>query len=274
MRADLVASEDFRNGTQVTVDVGDFVVDLEIEREVSLVPIRNVIAEAMNRADKAKSDMWLGPRVHATLRLTRREAADKRLWDYLTVAEFPDYVRWRWKEQDDNEGATPIVRFCGPNNLNAISRLWWTAEMTRNGSDYSMTEKALSISQFDYLWLGLNCMHHRAASLAVTQFLAEFSGKGANNPQTRAMAKAVNLALRTVSLDRISPSPALDADAVRDWIAEKVDETAMFDELPLGPDEKRIDDENVLAVRAFLDNLAQRIGLVDVKAKRQKPQSD
>src|SRR4051794_10751697 len=108
---DLVANEDFRKGIQETVDATEFITELELGRKVNLGPIRAVIDEAMKRLKRSESDQWLGPRLHATLRLTRREAADKRIWDYLTVVEFPDYVRWRWKDQDDSEEAVPIVRF-------------------------------------------------------------------------------------------------------------------------------------------------------------------
>jgi len=50
------------------------------------------------RGDKlpASSDSWLAPRVHATLRLTRQEASDPRIWIYLAVVSAPDYVRHRF----------------------------------------------------------------------------------------------------------------------------------------------------------------------------------
>lgn len=36
--------------------------------------------------ERTRADAWLAPRLHATLRLTRQEAADRRLWNHLALA--------------------------------------------------------------------------------------------------------------------------------------------------------------------------------------------
>jgi hypothetical protein len=82
------------------------------------------------------------------------------------------------------------------------------------------------------------------------------------------MAKATNVALRTLCLDALATSPPTDAEAVREWIAEEIDETTMMDELPRGPDEAPVPDTDIAIVRKFLDDLAERINLADVKAAR------
>jgi hypothetical protein len=82
------------------------------------------------------------------------------------------------------------------------------------------------------------------------------------------MAKAVNLALRTVCLESLSASPPTDTEAVREWIAERIDETTMMDELPRGPDEAPVPQSEIAAVRDFLDDLAVRINLAEAKSKR------
>jgi hypothetical protein len=268
----LVADEAFRTGEVPAVEAGQYVVeDLGLGRSVPLAPLRAVVAEAMRRFDPQKSDPWLGPRVHATIRLTRREAADKRVWEYLTVVQFPDYVRWRWKNPDDTEAPVPIDRFLGEDSKNSLSRLWWAAELTRNGADYGPTVKALTISRFSVSWLHLNLMHHRTAALAAVDFLSSFRDEGATSTQGQIMAKAVNVALRTLSLDAMSVSPATDAEAVREWCRQRVDETTMMDELPQGPDEAPIPAADVAAVRAVLDHLADRIKLKDGNLKRGAP---
>ncbi len=79
-------SEDFRRGVVPTADAGEHVVELDFGRAIDLDPLREVIVAAQTKfgnGPPAASDPWLGPRVHAALRLTRREAADKRVWDYL-----------------------------------------------------------------------------------------------------------------------------------------------------------------------------------------------
>ena len=55
---------------------------------------------------------------------------------------------------------------------------------------------------------------------------------------------------------------------MREWIAEKIDETTMMDELPKGPDEALVPPADIASVRKFLDELADRIRLSTVKADR------
>lgn len=266
-----LVTEDFRRGDPATVDGGSCVEDLGLGREVPLAPLRGVVEEAMKKFenDPPKSDPWLGPRVHATLRLTRREAADKRIWEYLTVVEFPHYVRWRWERIDNPDKVVPQDRFLGEDSKNALAKLWWATELTRNGSDYKRSEIALGISRFSVSWLHLILAHHRAAALAVVDFLDNYRSEGATDAQGQVMAKATNVALRTLCLDALAASPPTDAEAVREWIQEKIDETTMMDELPRGPDEAPVPDTDIATVRKFLDDLAERIQLGEVvKADR------
>jgi hypothetical protein len=262
----LLVTEDFRRGDPAAVDADQYIEEVNLGREVPLGPLREVVAEAMRRFehDPQKSDSWLGPRVHATLRLTRREAADKRIWEYLTVVEFPHYVRWRWEKVDNPDKVVPQDRFLGEDSKNALARLWWATELTRNGSNYERCVVALSISRFSVSWLHLVLAHHRAAALAVVDFLDTYQGKGATDTQGQVMAKATNVALRTLCLDALAASPPTDAEAVREWISQKVDETTMMDQLPLGPDEAEVSEIDIAAVREFLDDLAQRIQLAGV----------
>jgi len=70
---------------------------------------------------REESDRWLAPRVHATMRLTRREAGEPGLWSYLAVQVLEDYIRWRWKGA---EGIVAPERFvCGEFNKHAVARL-------------------------------------------------------------------------------------------------------------------------------------------------------
>lgn len=267
--ARVLVTEDFRKGDPVTVDATDYIVELELGRKIDLLSLRAMVETSMQRFEHEpwKSDPWLGPRLHATLRLTRREAADKRIWQYLTVVEFQEYVRWRWSQENADDPVT-LDRFFGEDSKNALSRLWWTAEMTRNGSDYGPAVHALSIPRFSNHWHPLNLMHHKPAALAAVDFLRLFQTKGTTTAQAEQMAKSVNVALRTLCLDALTANPATDGQAVRDWIKERIDETTMMDELPKGPDEAPVPEADIAAVRKFLDDLAVRINLAEAKAKK------
>jgi hypothetical protein len=261
----LVSDVNFRNGSQPAVEYEAYLVELGLGRKVSLEPLRAVLEEGRNRHSKnwSETEGWLAPRVHATLRLTRREASDRRLWAYLNVAAFPDHVRWRWLDLDDQDSVVPIDRFLGEDSKNHLGRLWWGAELTRNGDTYTRTEKAFRNSRFSVSWQVLDMMHHRPAALAIVDFLEQCNdGKGATDSQGSRMARALNAALRTVALDAVAANPEVDAEAVREWISEPIDETKMMDELPKGPEEKEtITDEAIAEVRKHLDALAEAIGL-------------
>ena len=157
-----LVSEDFLAGT-ATPDWTKYLKDFA--RSVDLEPFRTIVEKAMERfaADPTASDSWLAPRVHATLRLTRREAADPRVWDYLAVIVAPDYVRWRWGGAD---GTQPkAARFVGPEYKQALARLWWGAEMTRNARDYTWTKVLFANQDFQNSWARLDLFHHRPASI-------------------------------------------------------------------------------------------------------------
>ncbi len=269
-----LVNADFRRGVEPTVSAEPFLEDLNLDREISSEPLRSVIDEAKRRYPPERSDAWLAPRVHATIRLTRREAGDKRLWNYLTIVAFPDYVRWRFFDASKPEEPVPLDRFLGEDSKNALARLWWAAELTRNGNDYSPTMEALTLVRFFVSWQPMDFMHHRPAALAATRFLKGFnSGKGATAPQSEALSKAFNLTLTTLSLDTLCDNPAVDAESLRDWCVEPVDETKMMQELPLGPDEGPVPEEAIYRVEAVLQRLADEINLKEVKRPRAQQKS-
>ena len=248
-----VTDRAFRTGEMATADVGPYVIDdVGLGREIDLGPLRAIVAHAMRRLKPDPSDAWLAPRVHATVRLTRREAADLRIWHYLAAVALPEYVRWRWRDAAVTGSPVAIDRFVGDAATGAISRLWWAAELTRDGSDYAPTTRVLSSPAFAWAWLELDYWQHRAAAQAAIVWLTTAeSGTAA-----AAAVRAFDLALRTTVLESVAPAVPPDAEAVREWCDARVDETLMFDRLPAGPDESPADAADVAAVRALLEEVA------------------
>ena len=85
----------------------------------------------------AKDDVENAIRIHDWLKgLSRAEANDPRLWVTLTHREFFHYVRERWSITRETSSASIISRFffsgsgIQARTRNAISRLWWLAELT------------------------------------------------------------------------------------------------------------------------------------------------
>jgi hypothetical protein len=192
-----------------------------------------------------------------------RHAADQWIWAYLGIVEVPDYFHWQWKGPDDRQSPMAIDRFVGDGATNAPSRLWWTAELTRDVAVYGPTVKALSGS-----WPKPGVLHHRAAAEAVVEFLAVAEDEATAGDRGWMMARSLDIALRTLSLDSLAPAPAPDAEAVRGWCAEPVDETLMIRRLPTGPDEPPVPEQDIAAVRAILDQLAGQAGPRRARARR------
>lgn len=77
-------------------------------------------------------------RVYSNLSfLSESTATDERLWTALCLGEFYDYVRYRWKIQ--NEGNVKehyFLKYESRQSLmrNAISRLWWIGRLTYDKS--------------------------------------------------------------------------------------------------------------------------------------------
>ena len=259
--------ENFRSGIADTVNAKEYLVDLDLGRYINIEPMLAMVDEAMDRfrSEPEASDAWLAPRVHATLRLNRREASDKRIWIFLNAIAKPDYVRWRYKADAEAGISVTLKRFVGPESDNAFSKLWWAAELLRNGEDYSRTEILTSI-RFFTSWLVLDAAHHRPAMLAIAKFEKQFNeGKGMTDWQSQRLAKAFNLRLSTLALDALAPNPAVDEIEVRDWCEDQIDETECFDELPAGPDEEPIPEESIDRVFAVLDSLATELKLIEMK---------
>jgi Family of unknown function (DUF6339) len=246
---------------RATVDVSKHVRDFQ--REISLKPLAAAIEEAMRRFPdhKEESDAWLAPRVHSLLRLTRREAADRGPWSYLAVVEFPEYVRWRW--------GTTLERFTGTDVNQALSRLWWGAELTRNGSDYSLVETSFEAQDIPNTWFRLKAFHHRPAAIAAMRVIADLRGSkdaaGQSVKRTRKinlLSTAFNTELTTLVLDAIAPYGGVDAEALQEWIEGEPDETLVMDELPEGPPEEALEEELVVAVEAELRRIAETAKLL------------
>lgn len=246
-----LVSEDFLAGT-ATPDWANHL--KPFGRDVDLEPFLRILDKAMERfgTSPASSDSWLAPRVHATLRLTRREAADPRVWDYLAVIAVPKYVRWRWTGEKGQ-----AARFVGPEYKHALARLWWGAEMTRNGTDYSWTAVLFANQDFQNSWARLDLFHHRPASIAAAKLLSTFNkGQMATSDQIRQLVIGFNMVLTTTILDAVAENPAPDAEAVQEWTSELPDETRMFEDNPVGPADAPIPEVSIDAVVKLLEHTA------------------
>lgn len=85
-------------------------------------------------------DGELAEEVHRGLDITRRVAGDPGLWHWLAVVRYPELVRYRWEYRSEEAMREKFLGAGSDLYSNAIHRLWWIAELTSRGDDYSTTE--------------------------------------------------------------------------------------------------------------------------------------
>jgi|GEM_PF-1729778 len=227
----------------------------DISRPIDIAPLIHVVQTAMQifSARDEESDGWLAPRVHTSLRLFRSEAADQGIWDYLSVVALRDYVLWRMASEDGL--VSDVDSIIGPFRHQAVARLWWAAELSRNGADYRPTQQAFSSQDAVNYLTNVDAFHNRPAALAYIRFI---SHKSRNKPiKQRAIetGKTLNHVLTTIVLDSFAPDSDSDMNAQERWIAAAPDMTLANSALPQGPDEPKVSEEKIYAVEQLLERL-------------------
>ena len=182
---------------------------------------------------RTESDAWLAPRVHATLRLTRREAADRMVWAYLANAVTPEYVQWRWLGKT---GTVAENRFDGAVNKQALARLWWGAELFRNGPDYAPVELLFANQDFPNSYLHRVFVRNRPLALAVVGAMraALPPPTQPSSDQINDVARKVNLWIAPLSIEAATALYVQDSTAYAAWVRETLPATD-FAKPPVGP---------------------------------------
>lgn len=106
-----------------------------------------VITESDLDPGEEAIDAVVAPAVRKYIDIPLRDAGDPRIWHYLSIGWRPDFVRYRWPRTGPNRTKKSMTeKFLGSTQdlyTNAFSRLWFMAEFTRDGDDYSETEAIL-----------------------------------------------------------------------------------------------------------------------------------
>ncbi|KAB7518824.1 hypothetical protein DP108_06565 [Halosegnis rubeus] len=89
-------------------------------------------------------DGSLAEEVHRSLNITRRTAGDPGLWHWLAVVRYPELIRHRWEYRSEEAMREKFLGAGSDLYSNAIHRLWWIAELTSRGDDYSTTNVVFS----------------------------------------------------------------------------------------------------------------------------------
>ena len=189
-------------------------------------PIRELIDEAQ--------------RLHSLLHLTCAEAADGGLWNHLALRVASDYVFWRHAGRSSKLHPVSKVnrsRFVGPFHTQAFARLWWAAELFRDGYDYQPVVVACQNQDILNTALRMTVVLHRPTAQAILRLVADGTASGGR--EANALVKAVNAAGSTLSFETIAPDAEPDPDAYQSWALDRDDDLLFFEKLPEGPDDGR-----------------------------------
>ncbi|MBC8069011.1 MAG: hypothetical protein IAG13_11815, partial [Deltaproteobacteria bacterium] len=127
-------------------DVRDHVESLDAATALDLSTFDAALDEVLEstaRHDASAIDPRAAVAIHRSLPLVRRAAADAGLWRWLAVVHRPDFVRHRWELRVWTTMRDRFWKAGTRPDSNAIGRLWWIAELTRRGDDYSDTQTIL-----------------------------------------------------------------------------------------------------------------------------------
>ncbi|THA72265.1 hypothetical protein E6P78_03045 [Streptomyces sp. A0958] len=242
------------------------------EARGELMPVRDLVDDAMHafRDEKVTAaDAWLAPRLHATLRLTRREAADRRLWNYLALGVAPDYVVWRHmpepkKESPGKARRVAATRFRGASYTQAFARLWWAAELFRNGPDYGPVVTVCAHQDVLNTGLRLDAIDHRPTAQALARLIER--GTVTTGREINALARVVNASAATLMYDVVAPDVERDGRPTEQWIAAAEWAPAVQRRaLPEGPDEEKAPEDSVAALA---DHFAKLFAEAPVRGKK------
>jgi hypothetical protein len=209
-------------------------------------------------ANRSGGDQWLAPRLHYALRLTRAEASDGHVWHWLAV-RYNTYVTWRWGEE------AVEARWTGPVHKQTFKRLWWGAELFRNGADYSPVERAFRNQDVPNSYLHRPLARCRSLTLGLLDVVAPAgSATARTSTDINALVRVVNLALAGSPPELETDFQQDDYDAYEAWIRTPLTEPPLsWDTTPAGPNardtsERSLDGGAAIARRAWTYAVAQR----------------
>lgn len=243
---DVLLSDLKRGMLSSTEAYEQFLVNLGCEVEVDLRPLSELleyVAESSEWAGRSLSneeknglDGWLAPRIHAALRLPRNLALDSRLWTWLALTYGRGYMALRWPVQE--EKTKSAWRYTDKSLRNGLSRLWWGAEMVRDGADYRYVEPLFHRTRTAQFALELSYSHYRPAAIAFVRVAENIpSRKGRKiltDEQMTKLSTRLNAQLSLYSLEGFTTFEE-DDEPMLDWYFSTPSKPLSDGTLPKGP---------------------------------------
>lgn len=222
----------------------------------ALGELMDCVDPAKRRTDEEKNalDAWLAPRIHASLRVSRRVASAIEFWRWIALEHASSLVSARFGDGQ----MVPSWRYTGGLLRNAVSRLWWAAEMVRDGSDYGLVKHAFGRTRTAQFALELAYSHYPPAAMAFVKVSEGLDGgPRLEDYEMKDLSVAVNALLSVRVLETCDPGSAgLGYDAVW-WAATPTLDEVSGVGLPVGPNDNQVSKTAVAALTKWFRELTR-----------------
>ncbi|MFK8847572.1 DUF6339 family protein [Streptomyces sp. Ac-502] len=220
--------------------------------------LRSLFDEVLERFEGQRptlSDAWLAPRLHSTLRMTRAEATESGMWNFIALRVAPDYIRWRWGRVESGRMVVgQAARFSGRWDIQGVSRLWWAAELFRNSDNYEPVVVSCANQDVLNTALRLEMNNHRPSAQALVRLLKK--GVVRTGRDVNGLVKAAGAAGSTLVYEALAPDEPRDHEAVREWIhAAETDLLWSPSSLPEGPRDGDVPDRSTEKLTTWFERL-------------------
>jgi hypothetical protein len=211
-------------------DLSQYIEPIGLAADLALV--RQLCTKAATMLPVDEMDSWLAPRLHNTLRISRRLASDGGLWVWLSL-QVRDFVEARFHAV---EGRVHPWRYRQTWSRNALARLWWGAEMTRNGPSYVEVPLCFARTRTAQFALELMYSWSRPAAIAFVRVAEEgTSGRRITDDLMKGLSTRLRVYLTLRSLDSVSSAD----DAAEEFDVEWASHTPSLTSL-LAPGTKQL----------------------------------
>jgi len=202
-----------------TEDTGQYC-DLDLLKQLS--------SRAASLLKMEEMDPWLAPRLHCALRIPRRIAVDAAMWTWLAL-NCHQFIEARFRQP--NRKIHPW-RYYGGWSRNGLSRLWWGAEMTRNGASYEDVKHCFARTRTAQFALELMYSWHRPAAIAFCRVAEGVDGERLTDARTRTLSTRLRVLLSLQCLEATG-SRTIDAEDEfdEDWAQHRPSLASLMGEL-------------------------------------------
>jgi hypothetical protein len=201
------------------------------------------LGHANDSSDEYQLDRWLAPRLHSLLRVPRRIASQRRFWAWIAMKYGAAYVFQRFGD----DGIAPSWRFTGDLLRNAVSRLWWAAELLRDGSSYSAVDLGLRRVRTAQFALELKYSWLRPAAVGFVSIAEDPSDRLTDN-EMKALSVRANVYLPLMPLEAICLSATADVPDDVWWGSAPTKTDLLSSKPPAGPNDGVVDQSALASV--------------------------